>query len=435
MIKEKKSMKTLLKNARLPEEYGFADGHIYILTDGKIISYVGCDEPKDYDRCIDCKGNLIVPGFYNTHCHASMVMFRGYGEDLPLSRWLNEKIFPAEERLSAHNVYVSAKYAVAEMLRCGIVSFSDMYMFEDSVARAVAETGIKANLSRSLVSFDANAGIKNDSRFAEAERLVKEYNGACDGRIKIDMSVHAEYTNVEKYVREVADYSRANGLRMQLHASETDSEHNACIERHGKTPIEFFSSTGVLDTAPTLAHCVYITDSDMDIIKEKGAYVSHNATSNLKLGSGVARLPEMLRRGICVSLGTDGAASNNTLDIMREYQLASVLHKGANRDAEATKAPQMLRLITENGAAAQGREKCGRIEKGWRADLVMIDLDAINNKPCYDTYATLSYSANSSNVLLTMVDGEILYDHGEYPALDIEKIKFDFDDVCKHYFD
>ena len=428
-------MKILFENVRLPEEYGYADEHIYVLVDGKFISYVGREAPTEYDRKIEGKGNLLIPAFYNSHCHASMVLFRGYGEDLPLSRWLNEKIFPAEERLDPRNVYVSAKYAIAEMIKNGIVSFSDMYMFEDSVARAVIETGIKANLSRSLVSFDKEAGIKNDARFAEAVNLVKDFNGANDGKLKIDMSLHAEYTNVEKYVREVAEYTKANDLRFQIHASETESEHRECIERHGKTPIEFFLEAGVLDSPTTLAHCVWITDNDMDIIAEKGTFISHNPTSNLKLGSGVARLPRMLDKGICVSLGTDGASSNNTLDIMREYQLASILHKGINLDAEATKALQMLDLVTVNGARSQGRDNCGKITMGYRADLVLIDLDAINNKPCYDTYSTLSYSANSSNVLLTMADGEVLYENGEFRTIDIEKVKCEFDDVCKHYFD
>ena len=428
-------MKILFENVRLPEEYGYADEHIYVLTDGKFISYVGREKPAEYDREIKGNGNLLIPGFYNTHCHASMVLFRGYGEDLPLSRWLNEKIFPAEERLNSKNVYISAKYAVAEMLRCGIVSFSDMYMFEDAVARAVLETGIKANLSRSLVSFDKGAGIKNDLRFAEAEKLLKDFNGASDGKLKIDMSLHAEYTNTEKYVREVAEYTKDNDLGIQIHVSETESEHKACIERHGKTPVEFFLDTGALDAKATLAHCVWLTDNDMDIIKDKRAFVSHNATSNLKLGSGVARLPKMLEKGICVSLGTDGASSNNTLDIMREYQLASILHKGVNLDAEATKAPQMLDLVTVNGALSQGRENCGRIKEGYCADLVLIDLNAINNKPCYDTYSTLSYSANSSNVLLTMADGNVLYENGEYTTLDIEKLTYEFDNICKHYFD
>lgn len=428
-------MKILFENVRIPEEYGFADEHIFVLTDGALISYIGREKPREFDKVINGNGNLLIPGFYNSHCHAAMVMFRGFGEDLPLARWLNEKIYPAEERLNTKNVYIGAKYAIAEMLKNGIVSFSDMYMFVNSVAEAVVETGIKANLSRSLVSFGESATIKGDWRFKESIEWINQYQNANNGRLIMDMSLHAEYTNQEGYIREVAEYTKANGLRMQIHASESESEHMACIKRYGKTPIEFFYDTGVLSSPTTLAHCVYITDNDMDIINECGAFVSHNATSNLKLGSGVARLPKMLEKGVCVSLGTDGAASNNTLDIMREYQLASILHKGYNRDAEATKAPQMLDIATLNGAKSQGRSDCGRLKVGDRADLVIIDLNAINNKPCFDTYSTLSYSANSSNVLLTMVDGDILYRNGEFTTIDIEKVTYEFDDVCKHYFD
>jgi len=428
-------MKILFENVRLPEEYGFADEHIFVMTDGALISYIGRDKPESYDQSINANGNLLIPGFYNSHCHAAMVMFRGFGEDLPLARWLNEKIYPAEERLNTQNVYVGAQFAIAEMLKNGIVSFSDMYMFVNSVAMAVVETGIKANLSRSLVSFGDNATIKGDWRFAESVEWINQYQNANNGRLIMDMSLHAEYTNQERYIREVAEYTKANGLRMQLHASESETEHIECIKRHGMTPVEYFKSTGVLESPTTLAHCVYVTDSDMDVLIESGAFVSHNATSNLKLGSGVARLPKMLEKGVCVSLGTDGAASNNTLDIMREYQLASILHKGYNRDAQATYASQMLDLATLNGAKSQGRNDCGKIKVGNRADLVLIDLNAINNKPCFDTYCTLSYSANSSNVLLTMVDGDILYDHGEFTTIDIEKVTYEFDDICKHYFD
>lgn len=428
-------MKILFENVRVPEEYGFEDKHIYLLTDESVISYIGVNRPTDYDRVIDGKGNLLIPGFYNSHCHAAMVMFRGYGEDLPLARWLNEKVYPAEERLNTENVRIASKYAIAEMLKNGIVSFSDMYMFENSVAESVIETGIKANLSRSLVSFGDNATIKGDWRFNESIEWINKYNGANNGRLIMDMSLHAEYTNQEKYIREVAEYTKDRGLRMQLHASESENEHLECIKRHGKTPIEYFLDTGVLASPTTLAHCVYVTDNDMDIIRDSGAFVSHNATSNLKLGSGVARLPKLLEKGVCVSLGTDGAASNNTLDIMREYQLASILHKGYNRDAEATRASQMLDIATLNGAKSQGRTDCGKLIVGNKADLVLIDLNAINNKPCYDTYCTLSYSANSSNVLLTMVDGDILYHNGEFTTIDIEKTVAEFDHICEHYFD
>lgn len=428
-------MKILFENIRLPEEYGYNDEHIYLLTDGEFISYIGKERPVEYDEIVNGKGNLLIPGFYNSHCHAAMVMFRGIGEDLPLARWLNEKIYPAEERLNERNVRIASKYAIAEMLKNGIVSFSDMYMFVGSVAESVIETGIKANLSRSLVSFGDNATIKGDWRFKESIGWINQYNHANNGRLIMDMSLHAEYTNQEKYIREVAEYTKSQGLRMQIHASESEKEHAECIERHGLTPVEFLLDTGVLASPTTLAHCVYVTDNDMDILRENGAFVSHNATSNLKLGSGVARLPKLLEKGVCVSLGTDGAASNNTLDIMREYQLASILHKGVNRDAEATRASQMLDVATLNGALSQGRNDCGKIKVGNRADLVLIDLNAINNKPCFNTYCALSYSANSSNVLLTMVDGEILYHNGEFKTIDIERVTYEFDDVCEHYFD
>ena len=428
-------MKILYENVRIPEEYGFADEHIFLLTDGAFINYIGREKPGEFDQAINCNGNLMIPGFYNSHCHAPMVMFRGFGEDLPLARWLNEKIYPAEERLNPENVRIASKYAIAEMLKNGIVSFSDMYMFVNSTAESVLETGIKANLSRSLVSFGKDATVKGDWRFKESIEWINQYNNANNGRLKMDMSLHAEYTNQERYMREVAEYTAANGLRMQIHASESEKEHIECIGRHGKTPIEYLLDTGVLLAPTTLAHCVYVTDSDMDIIRDNGAFVSHNATSNLKLGSGIARVPKMLEKGVCVSLGTDGAASNNTLDIMREYQLAAILHKGVNRDAEATRATQLLDIATLNGAKSQGRDDCGKLVVGNRADLVLIDLNAINNQPCFDTYCTLAYSANSSNVLMTVVDGEILYHNGQFTTMDIEKVKYEFDHVCKHYFD
>lgn len=428
-------MKTLIERVRIPEEYGFGSEHIFVLIEDARIAYVGREKPTEYDSVIDGGGNLLIPGFYNSHSHAPMIMFRGFGEDLPLARWLEEKVYPAEERLNETNVYVATKFAIAEMLKNGIVSFSDMYFFLDSMAHAVIETGIKANLSRSLVSFEDGASARGDSRFEEACRVVNEFQDANGGRLHMDMSLHAEYTNRDRYIREVAEYARENGLRIQLHASESESEHIECIARHGMTPVEYFLDTGVLDSPTTLAHCVYVTDSDMDILRNRGAFVSHNPTSNLKLGSGVARLPRLLEHGICVSLGTDGAASNNTLDIMREYQLASILHKGVNRDAEATRAPKMLDIATYNGALSQGRDDCGRLEVGFRADLVLIDLGAINNRPCFDTYSTLSYSANSSNVLMTMVDGEVLYRNGEFTTIDIERLNYEFDDICEHYFD
>ena len=430
-------MTTLIRNVKLLEEYGFGTKTVAVVVEDGKYTYVGEAEPRiRVDEIIDGKGNLFIPAFYNTHCHAAMTLFRGYGEDLPLDRWLNEKIFPAEDKLTPRSVNVATKLAIAEMLSNGVASFSDMYMFMDEVAEAVLETGIKANLSRSIVSFAESDNIANDSRFLESVKLVKDYNGAGSGRLKIDMSLHAEYTNTEQMSRFIAEYTRENGLGMQVHISETEKEHRECMARRGgRTPIEFFRDCGLLDSRTTAAHCVYLTDNDINIIKEKKVSVAHNPVSNLKLGSGVMGLRKMLDKGVNVTLGTDGVASNNNLDVLKELQYAVLLGKGISRQPESVTAAEMFPLATRNGAIAQGREDCGEIKIGYKADAVLVNLDSVNNIPSYGYYTTLAYSAKSSDVLMTMVDGEILYKNGEYKTIDIEKLKFEAKDVINHYFD
>lgn len=428
-------MKTILKNATLLPEYGYGDQKCNLLIENGVIRQITAEVIADpAAELIDCAGNLLMPAFYNIHCHAAMTLFRGYGEDLPLQRWLEEKIFPAEELLTPNSVYVATKLAIAEMLRNGIASFSDMYMFEDSVARAVLETGIKANLSRSLVSFDPAFDLKTDSRFAEAKALVKEFQNAGDGRLKIDLSLHAEYTNLPRYCAEVGEYAAAHGLGMQLHLSETEKEHVECVARHGKTPTAFFNDLGVLNTPTTAAHCVYVTDEDIAIMAEKGVTAAHNPVSNLKLGSGVMPIRKMLDAGVNVGLGTDGVASNNRLDILREMQTAAILHKGVNRDPAIVKAHEMPALATVNGAKAQGRDDCGRVEVGMRADLILIDRDSLHNMPTYDDYAMLAYSADSRDIQMTMVDGRILYRNGEYTLIDEERLRYESREVFSNYF-
>ena len=431
-------MKILMKNATLLKEAGYGEEPLHIVVTEDKITYIGAEEPQQesFDKTVDCRGNLVIPAFYNAHCHAAMTLFRGYGEDLPLMRWLNERILPAEDKLNFRSTYFGTKLAAAEMIRNGIVSFSDMYMFEDAVAEAVLETGIKANLARSIVSFDENIKKEEDARFAEAVRLVEQYHGAGDGRLKIDMSLHAEYTNVDATCRYDAEYAKDHGLLMQLHASESESEHLQCMERRGgRTPIAYLNDMGVLDVPTSAAHCVYVTDEDIAIMREKNVTAVHNPVSNLKLGSGIMPFDRLHSAGVRIALGTDGAASNNTLDILKEMQLAAILHKGISRDPAITTAAMMPALATRNGALAQGREDCGLLAVGAKADLVMIDMNAINNIPSYGAAETLCYSANSSNVILTMCDGRILYENGAYTSIDIECLKFEARQVIRRYFD
>ncbi len=429
-------MKTIIKNATLLAETGYGMGNWHVTVENKRITNITKELPDlAGTEVIDAKGNLLMPGFYNAHCHAAMTLFRGYGEDLPLQRWLEERIFPAEDRLNRENVAVATKLAIAEMLKGGIVSFSDMYMFQDVVADVALETGMKANLSRSLVSFSPDTNIADDYRFAEAKALVEQYQNCGDEQIKVDFSLHAEYTNVPNYIAQVSEYTKANGLRMHLHVSETEKEHNECIARHQKTPTKLFYDLGALDTPTLAAHCVWVTDEDIAMLAEKGVSVVHNPISNLKLGSGVMPFSKMLDAGINVCFGTDGVASNNRLDILREMQTAAILHKGMLLDPTATTASQMPRLATRNGALAQGRADCGEIRIGARADLILIDRTAVHNMPCFDDYAMLCYSAERSDVLMTMVDGRILYHNGTYTLIDEERLHYDAQKVFAHYFD
>ena len=222
---------------------------------------------------------------------------------------------------------------------------------------------------------------------------------------------------------------------MQLHLSETQKEHGKCLERHGKTPTRFFYDLGVLDAPTTAAHCVWVDDEDLVLLKEKNVSIAHNPISNLKLGSGIMPMCKMTEAGINVALGTDGTASNNRLDMLREMQTAAILHKGITRDPASTTAKEMLPLATRNGALSQGRDDCGLIRVGYRADLVLLDRNTIHNQPCFDDYAMLAYSAERTDVLMTMADGRILYQNGEYTSIDEERLRFECREVFDHYFD
>ncbi|MGI6743700.1 MAG: amidohydrolase [Eubacteriales bacterium] len=415
--------------------YVYGRGEKYVAVEDSFITYIGSERPdKPFDRVISGKNRLMLPGLYNLHTHAAMTLFRGYGEELPLSRWLNERIFPAEDLLTPERVYAASKLACAEMIKNGIVSFSDMYFFCDETAKAVLESGMKANISRSIVSFDPDADPASDGRVKEALKLYDEYNGEGNDRLRVDLSLHAEYTNTERMCRYLAGEAKNRDAVIQIHLSETEDEHKACIGRHNMTPAEFMQFCGVFESPTVAAHCVFVSDGDIEILKNSGVTVAHNPISNLKLGSGTAPLNKFLNCGVNVALGTDGAASNNTLDIMKEMYVAAILHKGIERRADIISAKSVIKMATENGAAAQRRDGCGVISEGKKADLILIDTDTINNIPSFDPAYTAVYSANSSDVLLTVCDGEILYENGEFAKIDIERIKSDMKKISENYF-
>lgn len=429
-------MKILFKDVHLPDACGAGTQSVYVLVNDKTIEYIGKAAPKlEADRVIDGCGNLLAPAFYNAHCHSAMTLFRGYGDDLPLRQWLDTKILPAEELLDGKRVYYGSMMAIAEMIKNGVVSFSDMYFFLDSTAQAVGESGVKANISRSVVSFDSDMDVTTDERIAEGVDAYKKWHNSFDGRLRVDMSVHAEYSNVEKCCRYVGELAKELHTGIQLHLSETKSEHEKCIAERGMTPTEFFAGTGIFDVPTTAAHCVWVSDSDIRILAQKGVSVAHNPVSNLKLASGIMPYNKMKDAGVNIALGTDGVASNNKLSILREMQYAALIHKGNTYDAAATNASDMIKCATENGARAQGRYDCGRLEAGCRADLILVNMNSVNNIPVFSYDSALAYSACESDIIMTMCDGRILYENGEYTSIDIEKLRAEAKEVFSHYFD
>lgn len=429
-------MKILFEKANILFHDGSCMKNTYLLTDGNKIAKISYEKPQESaDRVIDCGKKLLCPGLYNVHAHSPMSIFRGYGENLPLDRWLTEKIWPAEDKLTAPDVYLGSMLSIAEMLKNGIVSFSDMYFFSETTVKAVIESGIKANVGRCVTAFDPTITAKTDSRFAEGVELHRAYHGAADGRVRIDMSIHAEYTTVENTCRYVSEYAVENGIGMQIHLSETAKEHaEGMARRNGLTPTEFFLETGVFRANTTAAHCVHVSDNDIKILAENGVTAAHNPASNLKLGSGIMPLTKMYDAGVNIALGTDGSASNNTLDILKEAYLAALLQKGTTGDTAKFSSAPFVSMATVNGAKAQGRKNAGVIAEGACADIILIDLDAINTMPYFDPADTFLFSANSSNVCMTMIDGNIVYENGKLLTIDEEKLKYDFTKMTERFY-
>ena len=393
-----------------------------------VIDYVDTvapENPECYGEAYDGKDRLLVPGMYNAHAHAPMTLLRGYAENLPLQSWLNDRVFPFEAHITSEDAYWATMLAMAEMARFGTVSFSDMYYHSSSRAQAVVDAGMKANLSPTLIAFgdgefDTNPGC------TEGVQLARDYHLAAEGRMRVDYNIHAEYTSGPNVCRQVAERAKEAGLGIHVHISETKSEHEECKQRHGGlTPVQYFESLGVFDVPVTAAHCVWVEPDDLRILHEHGATVACNVSSNMKLGSGFAPIPAMLQEGVQVALGTDGPASNNNHDMYQDLYLLSLVYKGFALDPCAVTPAQALYAATRAGALAQGRSDCGSIEVGMRADLAVLDTSGPHWHPMTDALNNLVYAGHGTDVVLTMVDGQVLYRDGQWPTIDVERAKFE----------
>lgn len=413
----------LFKNITILDKYGEIRNNQYVSTDGDIIRYIGDERPEGFfEYEYDGKGKLLLPGFYNAHAHSPMTLMRGYGESLTLHNWLSDRIFPFEAKLYNEAVYYGSLLSFAESVRYGIVSSTDMYDFCEDIVNAASDAKIKINVGRAMTAFK-EVDLEEMKGFQEAKYLYENYHNTENGRIRVEMSLHAEYTSNEKLVRELADYTRDTNAGMHVHVSETESEHQECKQRHGgKTPIEYFYSLGLLDTRTTAAHCVWVEEEDMDIMAEKGVTVASCPVSNLKLASGICNIPMMQEKGIRVAIGTDSVASNNNLNFIEEMKFFALLNKERRNDPTLVTPMQTLDAATYSGAQSQGRNDCGRIAEGYKADLVVMDTSGPQWHPQHDIVNNLIYASSGSDVIMTMIDGEVIYKDGEFKTIDIEKV-------------
>ncbi len=417
-------MRTLFKNGIILSGSEVINNG-FLSVDGKYIDYVGKTRPAgDFGAEKDMSGKLLIPGLVNAHGHSPMTLLRGRGSGLPLQRWLNEAIFPIEAKMTPEDIASGAELAMLEMLACGTTTFSEMYDFPWAEVPVIERAGMKCNIGRLLLCFDPDMSADDCERLAEVLDFARTYDGAADGRIRADYSVHSEYLSTENAIRGLVERADVAGARVNVHMSETAKEQEECRWRHGgMTPAAYFLETGLFSFPTYAAHCVHVTEDDLDIMRDHGVSMVHCPSSNMKLASGFAPVPKALAMGINVALGTDGCASNDNLNMFEEMHLAALIHKGLSLDPTTLSAMDILNMATVNGARALGRDDTGVLKAGMKADIAAIDLDAPHLTPYSDIPSLLVYSAQGSDVCMTMVDGRILYENGEYLTIDAEKVK------------
>jgi 5-methylthioadenosine/S-adenosylhomocysteine deaminase len=418
------NMDILFRNATIltmcDEEPVIENGFVGV-RDG-LIAYVGAVEPEgNFSRGIDCRGDILMPGLINAHAHTAMCLMRGYADDYTLQEWLFDKVFPVEGKLGVREILAGARLGFAEMIASGTTSVSDMYFHQPEVAALALGVGMCVSLCNGVVALDGKLNLSNRC-FTELKTLMCDFHGKGDGLVRADSSIHAEYTSFPAAWRAETELALEHGLVMHLHLSETKQEHEACVARYGKTPAQVFEEHGVFRAKTLAAHCVWLTDEDMDILARNNVSAVHNPVSNLKLGSGIARVSDMIGRGVNVALGTDGCCSNNSHDLFEEIKLAALLAKGTSGDPTRLPAYEAIKLATVNGAKAQGREgQIGQVREGMQADLILMKTDSPSMCPVYAPASAIAYAAKGSDVRLTMIRGKILYENGEFTTIDVEQ--------------
>lgn len=418
--------KTLITNGTfitMNDVQALVRGHMAV--DGTRISYIGEQMPgrkEDYDEVVDGSRKMYLPGLVNTHGHAAMSLLRGYADDLVLQVWLEEKMWPMEAKFTERDVRWGSLLSILEMLKGGTTCFVDMYDKMDEVARAVKESGMRASLTRGMIGFPVEM---QDAKLKEAVAFAQNWNGQAEGRITAMMSPHSAYTCPPAFIERVVQAAHDLQLPMHTHMSETLREVKENEHQYGLRPVAHLEKLGVFSRPCLVAHAVHLTDDEIETLHKYDVKVSHNPGSNLKLASGIARIPDLLKAGITVSLGTDSAASNNNLDMFEEIRLAALVHKGVSGDPTAVPAVEALKMGTVNGARSILLNDVGTLQAGMKADFISLSLDKPHFQPQTDLLSHLVYSASAQDVEDVCIDGRWIVRGGECLTLDEEKILFE----------
>lgn len=363
----------------------------------------------DWEMELDCRGNLLMPGFKDAHTHSAMTFLRSYADDMPLQNWLNDKVFPLEKKLSGEDIYDLTRLAILEYLTSGITSIFEMYLTPDTVAQACMDMGMRCVLTSGLNNFT--------SSIEEMEEQYMKWNKK-DSLISYQLGFHAEYTCSKSLLYQVAQLAHRYRAPVYTHLAETEKEVEDCRKKYGMTPAVFLDTMGIFEFGGGGFHCVHMSENDMEVFRRRRLHVITNPASNMKLASGIAPIAAYEKRKISVAIGTDGPASNNCLDMFREMFLVSALSKLKEKDAASMDAARVLHMATVQGAKAMRLSSADVLAKGKLADIIMIDLHQPNMHPEHNIQKNLVYSGSKSNVLMTMIGGRILYRNGEFYVSD-----------------
>jgi 5-methylthioadenosine/S-adenosylhomocysteine deaminase len=415
-------MRTLIREATLvtvDSDDRVLEGADLAIAGDEIVGVGAAPEGFVPDRVIDGRGRIVLPGLVNTHTHLSMTLMRNYADDLAFWPWLLERVKPLEDHLVPEDVRIGARLGIAELIRGGTTCFHDMYFHLDEVADEVERTGFRACLCGAL--FD-NSG-QGDALLAAAVGVHERWHGRANGRITVGLGPHSAYLCSPGYLREIFAEAERLACGLHIHVAETEREVAESRERHGRTPVQLLAELGCFRFPTVAAHGIYVDEADQRLLREGGATVAHNPGSNLKLANGIAPVQALIEHGVNVSLGTDGAASNNNLNLFEEMHLAALLQKWLRRDAEALPARTVLRMATIQGAKALGLDaRIGSLEPGKQADVIVVDAARPHLQPRHDPVALLVYSAQAADVRTVLVDGKILLDDGALTTIDEEPL-------------